>query len=399
MSIMLILDGPFTANANYPLLLLLGHALVLMATIAAVLFLPKLRARFGETPVLTQHQPEPIRQERTEASSAGTPTGFTPISTPAEQEEMKDKKEKDAITKEDIKQAVQTELGPLKVQLARIEEILAANKKEEEVPRDSTKKQDEANLLRYILNDLAKLSEQFKNLPKLIETERAQQKQDEMQRRQTTKQQRQEEKKRKEQLEMESRREALQSELARRFDAVTKQSDIFCIANLTKDITEELLNVSAYQDSISNSLPKFLELIAQAEDVRRKLDDLESHGDQSTQLMGEGLESEFKSLEETSAELTKSHRPAWFINLLAESSRHPSLQEKTENLKQLLKLEDICVEPHTELNNDELGNMDVKDFVGHGNKPFIDKVLEKGYRVKDSDVIIKKPRVIIRLEN
>lgn len=405
MSIELLKDELRIVITLYPLVVLLASVLFFVAS-AAIFFYQSRFGRRGREKSGTDDTQLP--EERAGGQEERVDGDDRATSTLLPEEEMKATNKREEITKEDIVEAVKQELAPLNAQLEQLKGSLEALSKDGEEEADENKDAppveneksigDLYGLLENIRERLAELCDGIKNLPGQLQEELKRQKQSEKQQKQADLQRRREERERKKQLESESRRETLHSELSRRFGQITEQSDIYRIAALTKDITGALQQASGDQESFSKNLQQYLQLVDRAEEARVKLNGFNDLDNSSQTTLNE-LESEISSLEKSLDDLERSHKALWFITLLEESSRHTSLQGQVDDLKQLLNLEDICVEQGMRPQDKELQDLDVKRLIGSGNTSVIHEVLERGYRVKDTDVVIKKPKVIVRLEN
>jgi hypothetical protein len=240
------------------------------------------------------------------------------------------------------------------------------------------------------------LSTQISNLPALFLEQLTQHNQQEKQAKEERRGAVREEKK---QAKAARQREAECKELANRFAVITNQSDTFRIASLTIKLTEELQNKSGEHEPSAVALPQYLDLVAKADGVRSKLDGFGNKG------TAEEVEHDLKELERACDELDGfGTKPALFIGLLEEASRHQTLQDKADELKRLLNLEDITVEPGSQLEPKDMG-VTVKPvdapIIGSsgGTRMIVQEVVERGYRLKDNGLVIRPAKVSVRLEN
>jgi len=197
--------------------------------------------------------------------------------------------------------------------------------------------------------------------------------------------------------EAESRKLSMQADFSKRLDAVTSKSDLYAIATLVKQLTDELEGTSPGQYSVPEALPPYLGFVASAENVRSQLSKLNGRPGATPPDGLSDVEINLKALEEQFDNLSRSHKAIRFTSLLDEAGRNAAARDKAEQLKELLNLEEVSVEPGAEMEN--LDSLKVEGTVGTGKRLFIQEVLERGYRLKDSKTVIKQPKVIIRMEN
>jgi len=377
-------------------------ALLIMALSALVVFL-KRRAM--------PDQPSP---DRPETLGINVDTSTVPPHKPLEAEASTTKPDNERITKEEISDAIKTDLAPLKELLRDIAAHLAAidvNVGGPDIESDASKRTREiAQEARIVLGDILavmtnvssevrRLSIQLTSLPAMFEAERVRHIEVGKQKRETARQQLQEEKQKKEQEELENRRALLRNELVDRFEGITRHSALFDIASLTRSITDELQKVCTNSEFIENSLPQYLQLISKVDETKSKFEEFKRRGEGREQVAPADLDDEAKSLEKSLEDLTDVYKPGWFISLLDEASGYSSLQHETDSLKDVLGLEDICVEPGTVPKPKDLEGLDVLTIIGNGDRTVIADMIERGYRVKGGGIVIKKPKVIVRLEN
>jgi hypothetical protein len=174
------------------------------------------------------------------------------------------------------------------------------------------------------------------------------------------------------------------------FENLTKEAEILQIATATRDLLQEL---SDTQPDLGKNFPDYVVAADKAEALERAFADPNLL---SSTNGGERLEAEITALAELVSDLAHCHRPAWFTSLLDQASKHPQLQLKADELRSLLKLEEVWVEPGSA--PADLSEMDVVDSNGLGKTPVISEVLEHGYRLSDTGVVVRRPKVRVRFE-
>jgi hypothetical protein len=371
-------------------------------------------------------QPAWLRRKATAPGGVpppGTPTDATPTHTthPDTEEAMRRKKEEEqaardeaaggrgetCVSRDQVREVVEAQLRPVVSQLLEIKNMLP----EQQTGRrdgggDETKPpSEELKLLRAIHAQLettvARWAEEVSRLPALFVATLRQHEQAEKEaakaRRQSEAERRAREEERRAREEDESRRESQQADFRKRFEAVTRESDMYGIAALVKELADDLQAATASQPASAETLPPYLNFVSKVEAVAGTLSDFNGRADHRPD--GAALAAALDDLENASEILRGWHNASWLIGLLEEAGRQPSLRDKADRLKQLLNLEDVSVELDTEVGPRELKCLQVEGYVGSGPHPFVHEVVEGGYRLKDSKTVVKQPKVIIRMEN
>lgn len=346
-----------------------------------------------------------------------TPLDGTPPNQndPGTDEAMKKKKEDEQaaqergagrVTRNEVIEALSAQLGPILTRLQEIERRLPEEKAAGKNGADEAPS-EELKLLKEIHAQLQSLPgawvAEVDRLPALLIKSLVQHTLNE---KEAAKKRRREEAEKKareaERRALEERanlREAQHAGFRRRFEAVTSQSDMYGIASLVKELNDDLPTATDGQPSYAEALPPYLSFVSKAEEVRSKLSDFDGHEGNQPDGAADALEAGLKELEASAGSLSESHNAVWLISLLEEAGRQSPLREKADRLKQLLNLEDVTVELDTEVGVKDLQSLEPVEYRGEGKRPFIQEVLEGGYRLKDSKTVIKQPKVIVRLEN
>jgi len=196
-----------------------------------------------------------------------------------------------------------------------------------------------------------------------------------------------------------SRREAEQSEHARRLDTITTDSDTFCIASLTHELVGEIEKARGVRAQVSPSLSRYLTYVDQAAALRSRLSGSNGQWENGAQAEEGTLTDGLGELEAFHDSLAEACTPSAFFNLLEKAGQHSATLDKAEHLKRLLNIEDIQMVPGQELEPKEMNSLDVEEDSGSGRRIFIQEVLERGYRLRDNKTTIKRPRVTIRLQD
>jgi hypothetical protein len=189
---------------------------------------------------------------------------------------------------------------------------------------------------------------------------------------------------------------ALRSRLQNRLGELAQQSEILQIAMVTKELLDELPENSIEKVHLVKTFTGYLQAATKAKDWQGKLSRTEPAPESQLQGNQNEIESEFESFEQLIEGLNRDHRPVWFTGLLEESGRYPSLQDKANDLKRLLKLEEVQIETGSVPR--DLAEFEVVSADGRGKKPIISEVLENGYRLTETGTVLKRPKVRVHFE-
>jgi hypothetical protein len=171
------------------------------------------------------------------------------------------------------------------------------------------------------------------------------------------------------------------------------KSDLVRVAGLIHKVIDELMERAETKIDLADAFGKYLELDRQARELAERTNQFETSELLSQQT---DIEREIESFEANLRDLEKEHRAAWFTDLLQETARYPSLHDQANELKQLLKLEEVQVQ--TGAMPDDLTELDVVSSEGRGSRAVISEVVENGYRLMETGTVLKRPKVRVHFE-
>jgi hypothetical protein len=184
--------------------------------------------------------------------------------------------------------------------------------------------------------------------------------------------------------------------LHKRLTELGQQSEILQIAMATKELLDQLPENSTEKAPFVRAFAGYLETATKAEHLRLKLVGSQATSESQVNDSQNEIESEFDSLEQLIEDLNRDHRALWFTSLLEESTRYPTLRSKADDLKRLLKLEEVQIEMGSVPR--DLTEFEVVSADGRGKRPIISEVLENGYRLTDTGTVLKRPKVRVHFE-
>lgn len=196
-------------------------------------------------------------------------------------------------------------------------------------------------------------------------------------------------------LEVEKSRAAHRENLQKRLGEL-EQSDILRIATATKGLLAELAGASPDRVGLAKNFSDYTQAATRAENLRADFARFESVSTASPTGAPEDIDIKFNSFERSIEDLDKAHREVWFTGLLEEASRYPILQDKVNELKQMLKVEEVEIEAGSMPR--DLDDFEVVSADGLGKRPIITEVLENGYRLTDTGTVLKRPKVRVHFE-
>lgn len=175
-------------------------------------------------------------------------------------------------------------------------------------------------------------------------------------------------------------------------------SDLMQTSLLTKRIADGLNNDQSEPARFEDLLPPYTRLIAAADDVRRELSRPDFFSGDDLDGAAARAEGKFKEVEAAREDLERKHKPLCLVDLLEKASGYQGLEESANNLRELLNLEEVPVSVGTEPEAQQMEELDVVARKGHGGRIIISEVLDKGYRLKETGAVVRKPRVVVSLE-
>lgn len=189
----------------------------------------------------------------------------------------------------------------------------------------------------------------------------------------------------------------LHDNFMKRFSAISGPSTMFRISLLTGQILKSLDGESTRKERLARTFAAYTNVVEQAGSLKEKLDSFNITGSTTSvtdhqNLIGE----ELRSLEKAIKDLSEAHRPVWFVSLMEEARRDRSLEGNINELRSLLGLEEVIVIPGDEVRG--LDELDVVGAEGAGSKRVVSELVERGYRERDTGVVICKPKVKVRLQ-
>lgn len=188
----------------------------------------------------------------------------------------------------------------------------------------------------------------------------------------------------------------LVSTMREKVDAMRRDYPVIDVAHEMKQVILPLSSQSDLKISFEGLITPYVELSDEWGTLLQALDHLGEQRGVDLRNQVQRLRKDMEVFREKASRLSQNHRPIWFIPLLEKAAWVPALSEKAESLKSLLGIEDIPIQVGAEVRN--IGDFDVIRTDGMGRRNVIDDVIERGYREKATGTVIKKPRVIIRLE-
>lgn len=197
--------------------------------------------------------------------------------------------------------------------------------------------------------------------------------------------------------ELEQRKRARRDGFIRRYEELRK-SDLMQASVLTMQIAQGLKRDSTEPLGFEDLLPPYARLIEAANGVLRELKRPDLFAGDDLEDAAGGVEARFEEVEAAWQELETKHKPAWLVDLLEKARGHGHLEERAQQLKELLDLEDVAVSIGTELEARHMDDVEVVEAKGYGKRKIICEVLGNGYRVKETGMVIRKPQVAVRLE-
>jgi hypothetical protein len=197
------------------------------------------------------------------------------------------------------------------------------------------------------------------------------------------------------------------SSTVERLGPLSESPELVEIAVLTNKIIEELRAKSAVTEEYQTRFSPYIRAAIKAKNFQEKYKQFNTDSQifdfsSDTAQIAEGnitialMKMELKSVQRVFEGLKKYHRAGWFIDLLEETRRVPKVSADADRLKDLLGFEDVIVNPG--MNIEEFSELEVVKVEGLGRKSVINEVLANGYRSRETGIVIKKPKVKVRLE-
>ncbi|MEK6409789.1 MAG: hypothetical protein AABN34_22925 [Acidobacteriota bacterium] len=181
-----------------------------------------------------------------------------------------------------------------------------------------------------------------------------------------------------------------------KLDALLDQYHVSQVSTLVRPIIQDLEKASQSWEKFEKDFSPYLHVAKKIEELRGKLDGVESSQQIPLEEIQAGTEAELESLRSDLEALVRNHRPLWFVDLIEEAGRYPSLHEAAESLKEALDLEEIQISLGSELRDIE--DVEVVGTEGMGRMALISEVVENGYRQKETGALLRKPKVKVTLE-
>ncbi|HKZ40609.1 MAG TPA: hypothetical protein VJ044_06575 [Candidatus Hodarchaeales archaeon] len=190
--------------------------------------------------------------------------------------------------------------------------------------------------------------------------------------------------------------QAVCNELKTQTEGLRGRFPIIDIASSTRELLSSLKTQMKDWEVLAKNYAEYLKLDKQWEELNNLQSKLSEHPHMVQSELPEQLNKRIREIESLGHALTKNHRTVWFTALLDEASRFPSEQEKTLRLKGLLNLEEISLSPGQEIKNPR--DVDVIGVEGTGDRTIVKEILQKGYQERTSGLVLKKPKVTVRLD-
>src|SRR5438094_5988058 len=117
---------------------------------------------------------------------------------------------------------------------------------------------------------------------------------------------------------------------------------------------------------------------------------------ETTGTNGEQLGASLDRVAQRAAALTEEHRPLLLLDIVDRLARKQSLRSELQALLRALGLEEVPVQIGSLLR--EVSDLDVVGTEGTGQRPLIDALVLHGYRSTENGVVVRRPRVRVRLQ-
>lgn len=165
------------------------------------------------------------------------------------------------------------------------------------------------------------------------------------------------------------------------------------IAQHTAEVVQALRGVAGRNDSLEKTFASYLRL---AKLNAQALEFFQGSAAQGRAPEEADVERALQALQEKTRSLTREHQVVPFLQLLDESAGLPALEDSRAKLMDLVGLEEI--HPAAGQTLPDTRALEVTRTEGSGSRLVIDEVLSSGYKNTKSSEILRKPKVVVRLE-